>query len=160
MYKSDNLTAELFVKILAATNTASGNWKDGLKIIKSFLADSASIDTSLLRLADGSGISRYTLTNADQITKLLTYMYSSTHKDDFLYTLPGGGSNSTLKNRSLEAGQNIKAKTGHLSGVSNLSGYIFSNEYGPLAFSILINGFIGSSKPYHSLQEAIIQQFY
>ena len=118
------------------------------------------MDTSLLRLSDASGVSRYTLTNADQIIELLTYMYGSSHKNDFLYTLPSGGSNSTLKNRFPKSGQNIKAKTGNLSGVSNLSGYIFSDKYGPIAFSILMNGFIGSPKPYHNLQEAIIQQFY
>ena len=160
MHKSDNLTAELFAKTMALSDTSSGNWRDGLKTIKAFLTNSTGMDTSLLRLSDASGVSRYTLTCTDQIIELLTYMYGSSHKNDFLYTLPSGGSNSTLKNRFPKSGQNIKAKTGHLSGVSNLSGYIFSDKYGPIAFSILMNGFIGSPKPYHNLQEAIIQQFY
>ena len=140
MHESDNLTAELFAKTMAVSDTTSGNWRDGLKTIKAFLADSAGMDTSLLRLADGSGVSRYTLTSADQIIELLTYMHGSSNKDDFMFTLPGGGSDSTLKNRLEPVHSKVKAKTGGLSGVSCLSGYIFSEKYGPVAFSMLMNG--------------------
>jgi len=156
MHESDNLTAELFAKTMAVNDTTSGNWRDGLKTIKAFLADSAGMDTSLLRLADGSGVSRYTLTSADQIIELLTYMYGSSHKDDFLYTLPGGGSNSTLKNRLESVHSKVKAKTGGLSGVSCLSGYIFSEKYGPMAFSMLMNGYIGAATPFRKLQDRIV----
>ena len=39
----------------------------------------------------------------------------------------------------------VRAKTGGLSGVRNLAGYIESSKYGPVAFSILMNGYNGSS---------------
>ena len=156
MHESDNLTAELFTKTMAVSDTTTGNWKDGLRIIKIFLADSAGMDTSLLRLADGSGVSRYTLTSADQIIELLTYMHGSSNKDDFMFTLPGGGSDSTLKNRLESVHSKVKAKTGGLSGVSCLSGYIFSEKYGPVAFSMLMNGYIGNAAPFRKLQDRIV----
>jgi len=156
MHKSDNLTAELFAKTMAVNDTTSGNWRDGLKAIKAFLADSAGMDTSLLRLSDGSGVSRYTLTSADQIIQLLTYMHDSSNKDDFMFTLPGGGSDSTLKNRLESVHSKVKAKTGGLSGVSCLSGYIFSEKYGPVAFSMLMNGYIGNAAPFRKLQDRIV----
>ena len=156
MHESDNLTAELFAKTMAVSDTTSGNWRDGLKTIKAFLADSAGMDTSLLRLADGSGVSRYTLTSADQIIELLTYMHGSSNKDDFMFTLPGGGSDSTLKNRLEPVHSKVKAKTGGLSGVSCLSGYIFSEKYGPVAFSMLMNGYIGNAAPFKKLQDRIV----
>jgi len=156
MHESDNLTAELFTKTMAVSDTTTGNWKDGLRIIKTFLADSAGMDTSLLRLADGSGVSRYTLTSADQIIELLTYMHGSSNKDDFMFTLPGGGSDSTLKNRLESVHSKVKAKTGGLSGVSCLSGYIFSEKYGPVAFSMLMNGYIGNAVPFKNLQDEIV----
>ncbi|MDP7609056.1 MAG: D-alanyl-D-alanine carboxypeptidase/D-alanyl-D-alanine-endopeptidase [Candidatus Marinimicrobia bacterium] len=159
MHESDNLTSELFTKSMAVSDTTMGNWKDGLRIIKAYLADSASIDTSLLRLADGSGVSRYNLSSADQFIKLLSYMYHSDKKDEFIYTLPKSRSNSTLKDRLEFSDTRIRAKTGHLSGVSCLSGYIFSDKYGPLAFSILMNGYRGSAKPYKNLQDKIINLF-
>ena len=112
MQESDNLTAELFTKTLAVNDSTTGNWADGLNSIKSFLADSAGIDTTLLRLADGSGVSRYNLTSADQLIKLLSYMHASKHRDNFIFTLPGGGSNSTLKDRLKLSKSKIRAKTG------------------------------------------------
>jgi D-alanyl-D-alanine carboxypeptidase/D-alanyl-D-alanine-endopeptidase (penicillin-binding protein 4) len=156
MHESDNLTAELFTKTFPVNDTTRGNWVDGIYIIESFLADSVGIDTSVLRIADGSGVSRYNLSSADQLVKLLYYMYHSKHKNDFIYTLPGGGSKSTLKDRLEFSEAKIRAKTGHLSGVSCFSGYLFTEKYGPLAFSILMNGYTGSATPYKNLQDNII----
>ena len=157
MNESDNLTAELLVKTMGISKEYPGNWNDGIKTVKTFLADSAGIDTSSIRIADGSGVSRYNLTSADHFIQLLTYMYTSPYKDDFLYVLPGGGFKGTLEDRLESTGSKIRAKTGGLSGVSCLSGYAFSSQYGPLAFSILMNGYIGSSKNYRKLQDDILE---
>jgi PBP4 family serine-type D-alanyl-D-alanine carboxypeptidase len=157
MTESDNLTAELFAKTMGISEETPGNWNDGIKTVKTFLADSAGIDTSSIRIADGSGVSRYNLTSADHFIQLLTYMYTSPYKDDFLYVLPGGGFKGTLEDRLESTGSKIRAKTGGLSGVSCLSGYAFSSQYGPLAFSILMNGYIGSSKDYRKLQDDILE---
>ena len=156
MYESYNLGAELFTKAISLEDTVQGSWPVGLKYIETFLADSAGIDTSRLKLADGSGVSRYTLTNAEQIVKLLSYMYHSKYSEDFLSTFPYGGTDTSLKKRLINTQNHIIAKTGHLSGTSNLSGYIFSKEHGPIAFSILMNGFIGKPKKYQNLQDKII----
>ena len=157
MNESDNLTAELLVKTMGISKEYPGNWNDGIKTVKTFLADSAGIDTSSIRIADGSGVSRYNLTSANHFIQLLTYMYTSPFKDDFLYVLPMGGFKGTLEDRLESTGSKIRAKTGGLSGVSCLSGYAFSPQYGPLAFSILMNGYIGSSRDYHKLQDDILE---
>jgi|TARA_B100000029_G_scaffold173588_3_gene170204 D-alanyl-D-alanine carboxypeptidase/D-alanyl-D-alanine-endopeptidase (penicillin-binding protein 4) len=158
MNESDNLTAELFMKTMGIDEENPGNWEDGIKKVRSFLADSAGIDTSDIRIADGSGVSRYNLTSADHFIQLLTYLYHSPYKDNFIDVLPGGGSKGgTLEKRFKTTGSNIRAKTGSLSGVSCLSGYAFSPKYGPLAFSILMNGYVGSSKEYHRLQDRILE---
>ena len=159
MNESDNLTAELFVKTIGRHNITQGNWKSGLDSVKSLLASSALIDTSQMRIADGSGVSRYNLTSARQLTSFLVWIYKSQYKNDFISTLPGGGKrNGTLERRLKKEGKYVKAKTGGLSGVSNLSGYVFSPQYGPVAFSLLMSGFRGSSQPYRNLQDAIIKQ--
>ena len=159
MNKSDNLTAELFIKTIGRHNTTPGSWKSGLDSVKSLLASSALIDTSQMRIADGSGVSRYNLTSAKQLTTFLGWVYESQYKNDFISTLPGGGKhNGTLERRLKTEGNYVKAKTGGLSGVSNLSGYVFSPRYGPVAFSLLMSGYRGSSQPYRNLQDAIIKQ--
>jgi D-alanyl-D-alanine carboxypeptidase/D-alanyl-D-alanine-endopeptidase (penicillin-binding protein 4) len=158
MYLSDNLTAELFVKSIGALDTIPGTWKTGLDSVKSFLAEQVKIDTSQINLADGSGVSRYTLTSSDHLVSLLTWVYNSNHKNDFISTLPGGGSlNSTLEKRLIKEGHKVRAKTGGLSGVRNLAGYIDSHKYGPVAFSILMNGYIGSSSKHRYVQNQIIK---
>ena len=158
MNESDNLTAELFVKTIGTLDTLPGTWDTGLDSIKSFLAGQVKIDTSQIRLADGSGVSRYTLTNSDQLISLLTWVYNSKYKDNFISTLPGGGwENSTLEKRLAREGGLVRAKTGGLSGARNLAGYIYSQKYGPVAFSILMNGYIGSSSKYRYVQNQIVK---
>ena len=158
MNESDNLTAELFVKSIGAMDTIPGTWDIGLDSIKSFLAEKVLIDTSNIRLADGSGVSRYNLTSSAQLISLLKWMYNSKYKDDFISTLPGGGwENSTLEKRLVNEGGLVRAKTGGLSGVRNLAGYITSKRYGNVAFSILMNGYIDSSSRYIRVQDKIIK---
>ena len=158
MNESDNLTAELFVKSIGALDTLPGTWKVGLDSIKSFLAKEVLIDTSNIRLADGSGVSRYNLTSAAQLNSLLKWMYNSKYKDDFISTLPGGGwENSTLEKRLIDEGDLVRAKTGGLSGVRNLAGYIKSKKYGDVAFSILMNGYTDYSSRYARVHDQIVK---
>ena len=158
MNESDNLTAELFVKTIGALDTLPGTWEVGLDSVKSFLAEQVKIDTSNIRLADGSGVSRYTLTNSDQLISLLSWVYNSKYKNDFISTLPGGGwPKSTLEKRLIEEGDLVRAKTGGLSGARNLAGYIDSPKYGTVAFSILMNGYIGSSSKHRYVQNQIVK---
>ena len=158
MNESDNLTAELFVKSIGAMDTLPGTWDTGLDSVKSFLAQQVKIDTSQIRLADGSGVSRYTLTSSDQLISLLTWVYNSNYKDNFISTLPGGGwEDSTLEKRLTEEGGLVRAKTGGLSGARNLAGYIYSQKYGTVAFSILMNGYIGSSSKHRYVQNQIVK---
>ena len=158
MNESDNLTAELFVKSIGALDTLPGTWRVGLDSIKSFLAKEVLIDTSNIRLADASGVSRYNLTSAAQLNSLLKWMYNSLYKDDFISTLPGGGwKNSTLEKRLINEGDLVRAKTGGLSGVRNLAGYIKSKKYGDVAFCILMNGYTDNSSRYAHVHDQIVK---
>jgi len=158
MNKSDNLTAELLIKTIGKLDTTMGNWKIGLDSVKSFLANEIQIDTTKMRLADGSGVSRYNLTNADQIILLLNWIYKSKLKQAFLSTLSdGSASKSTLRKRFEKEGEMVKLKTGHLSGTSNLSGYIFNKKRGPVAISIIMNGYNEPHTKYRHVQNQIVK---
>ncbi|NOZ03872.1 MAG: D-alanyl-D-alanine carboxypeptidase/D-alanyl-D-alanine-endopeptidase [FCB group bacterium] len=156
---SDNLTGELLLKLSGQFKFgAPGTWDKGVLAVKTFLKDEVGIDTSRIRLADGSGVSRYNLTTPDQLVRLLTYVYHDyTLNAEFLAALPTGGWDGTLKNRMLTGTTNrrIRAKTGTLEGVSCLSGYAFTRNNEPLAFSIMINGYVGDADPYRRLQDDI-----
>ena len=156
MHKSENLTSELLIKFIGISDSASGSWDSGIRKVKAFLFDEVAIDTSSLRIADGSGLSRYNLLSTDHIVQLLAYMHKTNDRDNFLMTLPHGGEKDTrLEGRLISAQDGIHAKTGSISGVTCLSGYALSPRHGPLAFSIMINGFVGSLTPYRQFQDQI-----
>jgi len=156
MHKSENLTSELLMKSIGISDSTNGSWQSGIHKVRTFLFDKVNIDTSSLRIADGSGLSRYNLLSTDQVVQLLAYMYETDYKDNFLMALPHGGEKDTrLEERLIESQEKIYAKTGSISGVTCLSGYAFSPRYGPLTFSIMINGFVGSLTPYRQLQDEI-----
>ena len=158
---SDNLSGELFAKMMGHfTNNVQGNWDNGMIAIKTFLNDDVKIDTTSMRMVDGSGVSRYNLTSPDQLTQLLLYMYSNhAYNAEFLSALPTGGWDGTLRNRmeSIEDERGVRAKTGSLSGVSCLSGYAYTKSGEPLVFSIMMNGYVDSSKPFKQLQDKIAE---
>jgi D-alanyl-D-alanine carboxypeptidase/D-alanyl-D-alanine-endopeptidase (penicillin-binding protein 4) len=145
---SDNLAAETMLKSIAARKTG----KPG-----SALA-AAGIDTNAIAIADGSGLSRYDLTSPAAVISLLKHMYADTVNFPVYYhSLPIAGVDGTIGRRmqgTLAAG-NLRAKTGTLSGVTALSGYVKTLDGEWLAFSILMQHYPGSSRDYRAVQDAI-----
>lgn len=153
---SDNLGAELVLKTMAAELTDTvGTAQNGLRIIRSFLQE-IGVDSSSYRIVDGSGESHYNLINADLVIKLLNHMYHDFRfQAEFLASLPIGGIDGTLSGRMEEGPSfgNLRAKTGTVSGVSTLSGYVATADGEILAFSLMVQNFVGSSTPYRRLQD-------
>lgn len=93
---------------------------------------------------DGSGLSRYDYITADALTWLLTYLWlDPVHHDRFRATLPVAGVSGSLADRmkGTTAEGRVWAKTGSMSQVRALSGYLLTAEDEPLVFSIVVNGF-------------------
>ena len=117
------------------------------------------IDTTAQNLADGSGVSRYNLVTAGQIVRLLEYMRSRSDLfPAYRDALPIAGVDGTLENRlrGTPAEGRARAKTGTLNGVTTLSGYVDSAEGEPLAFSVLVEFYVGSSAPRRAVQDSIV----
>lgn len=157
---SDNLTGEQLVKVIGAeTAGPPGSYETGLAAERGFLAREAGIDTLSIHLADGSGVSRYNLVTARQIVRLLAYM---ANREDLaaVYgaSLPTAGVDGTLEDRMKRtpAEGSVRAKTGSLSGVSALSGYIPTAAGERLAFSILMEFFVGATAPRRSVQDSLM----
>lgn len=93
------------------------------------------------RFADGSGLSRQNLATPRVLVDTLRVMYSNPQKDIFFASLPTAGISGTLRNRMKQTSVQgiVHAKTGTLTGVRALSGYLDHQQYGTLVFSILAN---------------------
>lgn len=155
---SDNLTAETMLKVIAARKVGvPGSAENGARCVNQFLA-TAGIDTNGIVIADGSGLSRYDLTSPATTIKLLKRMFAdSVNFPLYYHTLPIAGVDGTIGRRmrgTLAAG-NLRAKTGTLSGVTALSGYVRTLDGEWLAFSIMMQHYPGSSREYRAVQDAI-----
>ena len=155
---SDNWIAEfLFKAIGAEVKGVPGTWRKGREAITEFL-DEILTEPLSHRFVDGSGLSRYNLTNTELLTQLLIYMHKQFEiMPEFLSSLPIAGVDGTLRNRmqGMYAEKTLRAKTGTLSGVSALAGYTVTAEGEVLAFGILISHYIGSSATARGIQDQI-----
>jgi serine-type D-Ala-D-Ala carboxypeptidase/endopeptidase (penicillin-binding protein 4) len=102
------------------------------------------IPAAFVAPADGSGLSRQDYVTAHALTSLLTYLWMDpTHADVFRSTLPIAGVSGTLAERMkgtpLEG--RVWAKTGTLSNIRGLSGYLLTRLGEPIVFSMMTNNF-------------------
>jgi len=141
---SQNLHAELALRAVGRARRNVGSLEAGLEEMKSFL-DEAGIERSQHNLVDGAGLARLDLVTASTTVKLLRHMYDSPQREIWMGLLPVGGQDGTLSSRfgSSTASGRIRAKTGSLSHVAALSGYLHRAGGGWVAFSILVNNFNG-----------------
>ncbi len=103
----------------------------------------AGVQNVQYRIADGSGLSLYNYVTSELLTRLLVYAYRNTNIFMHLYpSLPVSGQDGTLKKRMTEPVTNgrVKAKTGTVSGISSLAGYLTAANNHVLAFCIINQG--------------------
>lgn len=155
---SNNLAAEALLKRMdLAAQPRGASTGGGIRTAKSVVAGQG-IDTARLVMMDGSGVSRYNLVSPEMITSLLTAMANDSNAfARFYYSLPIAGVDGTLEHRmrGTPAALNVRAKTGSLSGVSSLSGYVTTADGELLAFSMMMQNFPGRNRPYRDVQDAI-----
>jgi len=157
--ESDNLSAEMTLRALALKyNEGKATAKKGVEIIDSLITK-IGLDYKDYRIVDGSGVSHYNLVTPELILEILKYLYNNSKKNyRILYhSLPIAGVDGTLENRMKKgrAYNNVRAKTGSLSGVSTLSGYLLSKNRHRIAFSIFIQNFVKSGRIARYYQDRI-----
>ena len=95
-------------------------------------------------LRDGSGLSRYDAITPHALTAVLQRIAADpASADPFRSTLPVAGVSGSLVDRmkATPAEGRVAAKTGSMSGVRSLSGYVTTLEGERLAFSFLVNNY-------------------
>lgn len=156
--KSDNIIAgALFKKIGQLYTRTPGSWENGSLAVSKILAQHAHLNTSGLRILDGSGLSSYNLTSASQMMQVLDFAFHHGPTSyDFISALPIAGIDGTLKHRMGNIARKVRAKTGTISGVVSLAGYVLGANKEPLAFVIIINGAKHQSWQFRSMEDQIV----
>ncbi len=144
MKVSQNLYAETLLKAAGRAVGGLGTTAAGRQAASATLTGWG-IPQRAYVMADGSGLSRYNYVSASALTGILTHMYRDTrHRDALLATLPVAGQDGTLatRMRKTRAEGNAVAKTGSISNVRALSGFVRTRDGETLVFSILANDFV------------------
>ena len=146
---SQNLYTEIILRTLGkmtSTNPNQTNEEAGLIVVRSFLRQAAASESEL-RLDDGSGLSMNDMITANATVQLLTFMSKHRYFAQFRDALPIAGVDGTLRTRmkGTPAEGNLRAKTGSLSSVASLSGYVTTAAGERLAFSMMLNNYPDAS---------------
>lgn len=139
---SQNLHAELALRAVGKARRNVGSFEAGLEELKTFLGE-VGIAPDHYNIRDGSGLARLNLVTPAAVVTLLSYMRRSPHADLWMQLLPVGGEDGTLATRftGTPAAGRVHAKTGSLSHVSALSGYIQRANGRWVVFSMLVNNY-------------------
>lgn len=156
MKESDNLFAEAVFYNISANAMRPATARLSKKKMEETIRR-AGITHSNYRIADGSGLSLYNYQTAEMQVALLKYAYRNSNIFESLYpSLPIAGIDGTLKKRMRKGPclNNVRAKTGTLTGVSSLAGYLTNRSGHLIAFSIINQGVLRASKA-KAFQDAI-----
>ena len=148
--------AEALLKALATKKPLERNQTTvdaGLEVMKSTLAR-IGVDPNTYKLVDGSGLSRKDLISPQALVQTLKGMAKSPYASVFRASLPVAGKNGTLKYRfkDIPPAGLVQAKTGTMTGVITLAGYVNAPNYGPVVFSIMVNQ---TEQPIRTVRNAI-----
>ena len=156
---SRNEYAETMLRSLAPAG-AEATAEAGLAVVTETLLNWG-VKPELYVARDGSGLSRNDYIAPEALTGLLTRIWrDERHREKFQSTLPQSATSGTLENRMKDtpAAGRVWAKTGSMSNVRSLSGYLLTLDGEPLVFSIIVNGYhVPSSRIEAAMDEALVR---
>lgn len=164
---SDNVYADsLYLHAAAKLNGAPVDWQQAQPVVKNFLQQQTGISLQNAALIDGSGLSRQDLLTPQQTVELLQFLHDRFPLAyEYIAALPVAGRDGTLQRRFRKLNQQglLRAKTGTMTGVMSLSGYLYTANGHTLAFAIFINRRPGTSPSvsgrYRSLVDTLCDFF-
>ena len=138
---SSNFVAEMLIKNLGAFRTThQGHMSDGVDQVRQFLTKELGWSDDSLNSPTFLGFTRKNSFTAKQFTQVLSWVEKQFKIfPEYLQSLPVAGVDGTLQKRMKNREGWVRAKTGLLSGVVALSGYVGRPE-GNLFFAFIYNG--------------------
>lgn len=154
MKVSDNFITDYFLAEFASIFDVK-RWSLAGHLLKQYAKKEYGINLDESEIVDGSGISRYNMFTPNQFDTFLNKIYLDQNFQIIQSMLARPGEIGTLRDRF--QGVNIFAKTGTLTGVSSLVGYVYHKNNTPYSFVIISNNYLGGKHKYAQLEERIIR---
>jgi D-alanyl-D-alanine carboxypeptidase/D-alanyl-D-alanine-endopeptidase (penicillin-binding protein 4) len=150
---SQNWMTEQLVRALGMELGRKGSWEEGFQVEEGFLTREVGVDSLDIHYRDASGLSAYNLVTPRAMVQILAFMRDSPRGELFRNALAEPGEeDSTLENRLTNLEGRVFGKTGTISHVNSLSGYLTTESGREIIFSILTNG---SGLPSSQVREGI-----
>jgi len=144
---SNNFMAEQLLRSIGAERYGlPGTTENGLRVVSDYLG-SLGVPADQYRLVNGSGLSREVMLRPSAVNAVLLDMYRSPDLGpEYVASLSVGGRDGTLWSRYREEGMagRVRGKTGTLSGVHCLAGYVHAADDEVYAFTFLVNQIDGA----------------
>jgi D-alanyl-D-alanine carboxypeptidase/D-alanyl-D-alanine-endopeptidase (penicillin-binding protein 4) len=142
---SDNDASEVLLRHVALAADAPGSSAEGTRAVRRTL-DRLGVWPEDARLRDGSGLARQTRIPADALVDLLRLAADPDHPElrAVLTGLPVAGVEGSLRGRYGDGGSRagrglVRGKTGTLTGVHALAGYLRTADGTELAYAFVVN---------------------
>lgn len=156
---SNNMAAESVFKIAGGKYVKNtGSVEAAVKMFEAF-CKKLDVKADNIKIVDGSGVSKNNLMSADFMTDFLVALSKVPGFEIYKNVLPTSGE-GTLENRMLYFKDNLRAKTGTLSDISAITGFITSKSGKTYAFDIMINDAKSSPADKKMLEEYILRAVY
>ncbi len=153
---SHNMYTEQVFRTMGRERFGVGSMRNGRAAANPILAGWG-VDTVRLRIADGSGLSRQDLITPNDIVAILSGMSKEPSFTVFYESLPIAGVDGTIRRRmrGTKAEGNVRAKTGSIGYVRNLSGYVTSADGEMFVFSLLANHYTVPTPQVEKVQDEV-----
>lgn len=155
--KSNNMIAETVFKIAGGKYAnGTGSNTSSIEMLNDYYKK-LGISTANIKIVDGSGVSKNNLITADFMTEVLLKAAQDKNIGDFRCYLaaPGEG---TLTDRMLYFKDNLRAKTGTLTNISSITGYLTAKSGKTYAFCIMINDPKSKSADKKAFEEYLLRE--
>jgi serine-type D-Ala-D-Ala carboxypeptidase/endopeptidase (penicillin-binding protein 4) len=138
---SQNWFSEQVAKTLGRELRGEGSWDAGLEVTAEFLTDVVGIPRTAFVLRDASGLSAQNRITPVALADLLAYVHRTPAQAMVLQSLPVSADTiGSLRTRMTDLRGRVRAKSGYISGVYALSGYVTAAGGREVVFVVIANG--------------------
>lgn len=156
-FSNNLMTRHLLLTLGAEILGPPATVEKGIEAMKNYL-ELKSLDSNLLTLTNGAGLSRDTRVTAGLLNEVLQSAWASPYMPEYVASLPINGMDGTMRNRvrGTQMSGRMHVKTGSLDEVTAVNGFIYSQSNRVFAVSGIVNHELADRGPGNELLDSLL----